>query len=163
RLPGRLVRRRGFVRTWYSQPFAEGRQARDVAAVGRGRGGARPLSALGRRQTPPPGGGGSIPAGPGGGNAGGGRGRPGRGRGGGGRGLVVPAAAVGPAGADRGVAHHPVQPRDRVARRRLLHEFEERLLHHVLGRGAPLPRVQHQRRGVGVHQPPEKFGSHHFN
>jgi hypothetical protein len=39
-------------------------------------------------------------------------------------------------------------------------QLDERLLHHVLGRVAPLPRVQGERGGVVVHQKAELVRSH---
>jgi len=41
-------------------------------------------------------------------------------------------------------------------------QLDKRLLHDILGRGAPLPRVQNQRRPLHVHQTRELMPAHHF-
>jgi hypothetical protein len=58
-------------------------------------------------------------------------------------------------GAEGGVPHDPVKPGEDIVRRLSLgHEFEEGFLNDVLGRSAPLPRIQHQRGGVLLDQSP---------
>ena len=75
-----------------------------------------------------------------------------------GLGLVPAPPPPGDPGVDRPVADRPEQPGRRVERRRrLCRQLHERLLDHVLGLVAPLPRVELQRGGVPVDQPPEQF------
>jgi hypothetical protein len=56
-------------------------------------------------------------------------------------------------GVEGAIANHAVEPGDNILRRPpLTDELQERVLDGVLGRVAPLPRVQHQRCRMGVHQ-----------
>src|SRR5207302_9545422 len=73
----------------------------------------------------------------------------------------VPEPAARRAGSTQGgIADNAVQPGNRIVGSGLLSsELEEGFLNDVLGRTAPLPRVQHKRRRVLIHQPPEQFWS----
>jgi hypothetical protein len=56
-------------------------------------------------------------------------------------------------GLECAIANQAVEPGDNILRRPpLADELQERVLDGVLGRVAFLPRVQHQRCGMGVHQ-----------
>src|SRR5262249_10457969 len=62
---------------------------------------------------------------------------------------------------DGRIPGHPVEPRERVVGRRgLRRQFAERILYHVLGRCAPLPGEQDQRRRVSVDQVGQLPGGH---
>jgi len=63
---------------------------------------------------------------------------------------------------ESGVAHDAVQEGHDGARRLPQRDqFQERFLNHVFGRVAPLPRVQEQRRAVGIQQAREVVWAHH--
>src|SRR5262249_13101796 len=64
--------------------------------------------------------------------------------------------------ADGPVAHHTIEPGQRVlGQSSLRDQFQESILNDILWRSTPLARVQHQRRRVLVHQPPDDFWTHH--
>jgi hypothetical protein len=58
--------------------------------------------------------------------------------------LAMPAAAVGSRRANGTIAHYSKKPGEwRLWTTCLRHQGKERVLHHVLGRSAPLPSVEH--------------------
>ena len=73
-------------------------------------------------------------------------------------GFVPPPALAGDSRVDRAVADRPEQPGRGVLRRRSLgRELHERLLDHIIGLVAPLPRVEHQGSGESVDQASEQL------
>jgi hypothetical protein len=59
------------------------------------------------------------------------------------------------------IAHHPVKPRDDIARRLAQgNQFDEGVLHDIFGRMTPLPRVKEERRAVGVNEAREVVRTH---
>jgi hypothetical protein len=77
---------------------------------------------------------------------------------------VVPATLAGTSSTDCAVAHHTIKPGDEAIGGLLLSDqLEQRFLDDILGRCAPLARIQHQCRCVLIDQPPEEFWTHHEN
>ena len=82
----------------------------------------------------------------------------------GGPALMSPPPLGGTAGINGGIAYDAVQPGNQPIRRLPLRdELQEGFLDDVLRRGAPLPRIKHQRRGVLIDQPAKNFRAHHLN
>jgi hypothetical protein len=77
--------------------------------------------------------------------------------------LMVSSPNLSTAGAECTVTDDAIQPRERRLWGRFLDgELDERFLDNIFWRGAPLPRVQHQRRRVSVHQTSQLLRSHYI-
>jgi hypothetical protein len=76
-------------------------------------------------------------------------------------GLMPPPSSGGFRGVEGPVSHHAKQPGNGVfGESALRRELDERLLNDVLGRVAPLPRKQLERRRVSIDESSEQVGIH---